>query len=171
VNILRFLRPECVAMQLATQPSDAVDGETQEQRARRLAHEKEAVMAELCELLDRSGDILNRSKLYRDMEYRETQASTAIAPGLAIPHVRSMQARRFVIGFARSPEGIWFDSLDGQPTRLFLVLAAPPWDDKLFHLVFRDFAEMAQQEWVAEALMEAQDVQGVINVLRGYISR
>jgi mannitol/fructose-specific phosphotransferase system IIA component (Ntr-type) len=52
----------------------------------------------------------------------------------------------------------------------FLALACPPWDDKIFLKVYRDFAEMIQNDWVVDSLLAAKTQQDVLNVLRGYVT-
>lgn len=172
VNILRFLDPNCIALDLQSPISPAPDAEeSAAARERRLVSDKETLLQELCELLDRSGAIVNPSKFYKDMVNRERKATTAIAPGIAIPHVRSMQVRSFVMGFARSRQGHPFASLDGGPTRLFFLLASPPYEDKLYLRVYRQFAEMIRHDWVQQSFLDAETEQDVLNILRGYVSQ
>ena len=167
MNILRFLRPECIRLELNTRPLEPADDETAAQTARRKTKEKEAVMAELAGLLAHSPDVVNPSKLLRDLAQREHNATTAIAPGVAIPHVRTLQARGFVLGFARAHDpGLHYGSLDGEPTRLFLLLAAPPYDDRTYLHTEREFARILMDEDAVDALLAAPDVQGVFQVLR-----
>jgi len=169
VNILRFLRPECIRMELEVAPAAAVDEETEAQRERRLVATKEAVLQELTDVLDAGGEISNPTKFYKDMVNRERKATTAIAPGIAIPHVRTMQAKSFMLGFARSTRGVPFASLDGGDTHLFLMLAAPPYEHRLYLKVYREFAEMIANDWVLDAFMDAESPQDVLNVLRGFV--
>ena len=169
VNILRYLRPECIRLELETRPAPVPEEETEAQRERRLIADKEAVLQELTDLFDVSGEITNPTKFYKDLVHRERKATTGIAPGIAIPHVRTMQARSFVIGFARSTPGVPFASLDGTDTHLFFLLAAPPYEDKLYLKVYREFAEMVSNEWVLDAFMDAATEQDVLNVLRGFV--
>jgi len=56
---------------------------------------------------------------------REELGSTAIGEGIAIPHGKLPGLPTVVAAFGRSTRGIDFDSLDGSPTRLFLLLVAP----------------------------------------------
>ena len=170
VNILRFMQESCMCMELQFQPSEVPDEETENQREKRLLHDKESVLQELADLMDASGQINNPTKFYKDMVNRERKATTAIAPGIAIPHVRSMQVKSFIMGFARAPgEGFYFDSLDGAPTKLFFMLASPPYEDKTYLKVYRQFAEMVSQEWVVDAFLDAETPQDILNVLRGFI--
>lgn len=172
MNILRFMRPECIRMELQTRPAEVPVDETPSQGDRRLVADKEAILQELVDLLDHSGEIVNPTKFYKDMLNRERKATTAIAPQLAIPHVRSMQVRSFIMGFARAPrEGVPFGSLDGGPTRLFFCLASPPYEDKLYLRVYRQFAEMIRHDWVIDSFLDAETEQDVLNILRGYVSQ
>ncbi len=169
MNILRFMRNDCIGLDLDFEPTEAAEDESEQQRERRLVSDKERLIQVLCNLLDASGEISNPTKFYKDMVNRERKATTAIAPGVAIPHVRSMQCRTFIMGFASSRKGLYFDSLDGGPTHLFFLLASPPYEDKLYLRVYRQFAEMLQHEYVKDALLDATSISDVLSILRGYI--
>ncbi len=167
MNILRHLRPACIRLDLDTLPTPAEEDETPERCAKRENADKDRLLAEFAELFEKSGAIVNPSKFLRDLINRERKATTAIAPGVAIPHVRSMQARSFIMGFARArAPGIPFDSLDGAPTRLFFLLASPPYEDRIYLQVYREFAELVQDERVIAGLTEAREAQDVFNTLR-----
>jgi fructose PTS system EIIBC or EIIC component len=172
VNILRHLRPGCIRLHLETtptQPPEEID-EDPPAVARRLARDKDAVIVELAGLIEASGVVVNPTKLRKDMAYRESQATTAVAPGIAIPHVRSLQVRQFVMGFARAdPPGVPFASLDGGPTRFFFLMAAPPYDDRLYLQVYQAMAMLIQDETVMERLAAAERDQDVFNALRSHI--
>lgn len=169
MNVLRFLKPACIQIPLHTLPQIAADEETPAQAVKRLAREKDHVMAELAEVLARTPEIINPTKLLRDLEHRERNATTAIGGGVAIPHVRTLQARAFVMGFARAAdEGLHYGALDGEPVRLFMLMAAPPYDDRLYHQVHREVAEILSDEDVVRDLLIADDSQAVFNVLRQF---
>ena len=177
LNILRYLRPECISLSLTTELSEAEAEETPERTERRQIEDKERILQELADIFDRSGEISNPTKFYKDLVHRERKATTAIAPQIAIPHVRSKQVKSFIIGFARAEgEGVPFASLDGGPTRLFFLLASPAYDndgiyDKLYLKVYRQFSEMLLNEWVIDSFLEAQNEQDVYDIMRGYISQ
>ncbi len=172
MNVLRFLHPECIKLDLDTRVSDPVEGESDVQRDKRQHKDKERVLVELADLFDRSGLVVNRSKFLRDLTNRERKATTALAPGIAIPHVRTLQVRAFVMGFARAAgEGVPFDSLDGGPTKLFFLLASPPYDDRTYLAVYRELAQLVLDEDAFAALHQARVPQDVFNVLRGFFVR
>jgi PTS system fructose-specific IIC component len=169
VNILRFLRPACIKLRLDTVPAEPLPDETEGQARARHRRDKEALLDELAGILHASGDIANLSKFTRDLTNREKKATTAIAPGIAIPHVRTYQAKTFIIGLARAePPGLDFDSLDGEPTRLWLMLTSPPYDDRTYLQVYREFAQLVRDEDSLEGLYQAQTVQDVFNTLRQF---
>ena len=167
MNILRYLRSDCIRLSLDHRPVATPEEETTAQRANRLAAEKEAVLGELAEILENSGQINNPSKFLRDLINREKKATTAIIPGVAIPHVRSMQVKEFVMGFARADApGVFFDCPDGHPTRFFFLLASPPYEDRLYLQVYREFATVLQDEESLELLASAAEPNDVFNALR-----
>lgn len=127
---------------------------------------KEAVLEELVELLDAGSRIGNRTKLVLDFVNREKKATTGIGMGVAIPHIRSMQAKEFMLGFARSTQGYEFEALDGQPVHMFFVMAAPPYDDSLYLKAFKSLAEMLQYKSFRDELMSVQSPGEVIRALR-----
>lgn len=169
MNILRFLRPQCIKLRLDFAPAPPQEGEGELTIAARHRREKEALIAELAGILAASGDIANLQKLTKDLSNRERKATTAIAPGIAIPHVRTYQAKSFIIGMARAEApGVDFDSLDGEPTRLFIMLTSPPWDDRTYLQVYREFAQLVQDEDALAGLLTAEDEQDVFNTLRAF---
>ncbi len=71
------------------------------------------------------------------------------------------------MGLARaSGDGVPFGSTDGEPTRLFFLLAAPPYDDRIYLQVYRELAELIQREEIIDRLLAAREVQDVFNALR-----
>lgn len=127
---------------------------------------KERILSELVDLLEQNGRIGNRTKFVLDYVNREKKATTAIGDGIAIPHIRSLQAKEFMLAFARSHQGYDFESLDGKPTHLFFIMAAPPYDDSLYLKVFKSLAEMLRFESFREELMNVGSPGEIIRALR-----
>jgi len=164
LNLSRFLKPELIKLELDTKIEFDPEKETNFQK--RLWKIKEAVLKDLVELLDKSGKVCNKHKLFLDLLNREKKASTAIGKGIAIPHVRTMQVREFVIGFARSKEGYEFDSLDKEPVHLFFISAAPPYDDALYLKVFKALAELLHSDSFREELLNVNSEYEIIRTIQ-----
>ena len=92
------------------------------------ATNKAEVIREFSALLARAGKVRDAEELAQVLLNRESQCSTGIGDGIAIPHAKSRVIGEMVIAFGRSARGVDFQSLDGQPAHLFFVLVTP--DDR-----------------------------------------
>ncbi len=152
MKISKILKPELIKLEMETKIEFPADCQIHLQK--RIQITKKEILRELVDLLDRSGKVVNKNKLLLDLFNREKKATTGIGGGIAIPHIRSMQARELIIGFARSKSGYEFDSLDGKLAHLFFVMAAPPYDDRLYLKIFKSLAEVLQFEYFVQRLSE-----------------
>jgi mannitol/fructose-specific phosphotransferase system IIA component (Ntr-type) len=167
VSFLRFFRAECIEAELDVELIEPQEDETEAQRAKRLAKCKDRVLDALTSIYERSGLVVNRSKFLKDLDHRERKATTAIAPGIAIPHVRTLQMRGFVMGFARAKgDGVPFLSLDGEPTKLFVLLASPPYDDRAYLQVYKGLAPLLLDEDFTDELVAAPNAQAIYQAFR-----
>ncbi|NLW50668.1 MAG: PTS sugar transporter subunit IIA [Candidatus Brocadiaceae bacterium] len=88
------------------------------------AVDKEEAIAELLELLVRTGRARDREALLDALYAREDKGSTGIGSGVAIPHARHEGIRGVAVAVGVSRDGVEFDSADGRPVHLvFLVVA------------------------------------------------
>ncbi|MFC2172390.1 PTS sugar transporter subunit IIA [Acidobacteriota bacterium] len=166
MNFGRFLRTDMIALDLRisyTPPDDGNDFSEEVESWK----QKDLVVKELVELFEKSGEIRNPTKFYKDFIFREKQASTGIGKGLAIPHLRSMQARKVVTIFARAPEGVEFMSIDGEPVHLFFGITSPPYEDELYLQIFQWIARAFSDEiWLHNALLEIESADEAIKIIR-----
>ncbi len=162
LNIARFMSEDMIKLEMETIVPEYVEGSSMEKWRQR---SKEMIIGELVDLLEKSGRLGNRSKLLTDFINRERKATTAIGYGIAIPHIRSMQAKSFMISFARSSRGYDFGALDEEPTKLFFVMAAPPYDDIQYLRVFKALAEILRYETFREELKEATTPYEIIRAI------
>ncbi len=56
---------------------------------------------------------------------REAQTSTGLGDGIAMPHAKNSAVKEATVLFAKSQKGVDYEALDGQPTYLFFMIAAP----------------------------------------------
>ncbi len=85
---------------------------------------KEAVIDELIEKLDSAGKLNDKDEYKKAILARESQSTTGIGEGIAIPHAKTNAVREPAIAFGRSNAGIDYESLDGQNAHLFFMIAA-----------------------------------------------
>jgi PTS system nitrogen regulatory IIA component len=103
MKLTQYIKPECFIPVLAEK--------TREEALRRIVH-----------LLAEKGLVRNEDDVYARLMERESIQSTAVGEGIAIPHCFTDEIADLLIVVARAPQGIAFDSFDGQPTRVIFLL-------------------------------------------------
>ncbi|MFT8317000.1 MAG: fructose-specific PTS transporter subunit EIIC [Sporolactobacillus sp.] len=86
---------------------------------------KEAAIDELIESLDYNGRINDRVLFKKMILKREAESSTGIGEGIAMPHAKTKAVNEATVVFGRSKQGVDYEALDGQPSHLFFMIAAP----------------------------------------------
>ena len=89
------------------------------------ARSKDAVLEELVGVLAETGVVGDAAATLQAVRQREEVLSTGIGGGVAIPHGKSDSAGGLAIAAGVSVEPLAFDSLDGEPVRLFFLLVGP----------------------------------------------
>jgi PTS system fructose-specific IIC component len=92
------------------------------------ARDKKSAIKEMLQQLVTAGKLKDEAakKAEKAVTKREGQGSTAIGKGLAIPHAKDCNFIKEIYGvFARSSEGIPFDSVDGGPVHVLFLVISP----------------------------------------------
>ncbi len=89
------------------------------------AKNKTDALAELSELVMQGFYKLNQSQIYDVLLQREKLGSTGIGGGVAISHGKTCGLDELIIAFARSKNGVAFDSIDCKLVHLFFILLVP----------------------------------------------
>lgn len=89
------------------------------------ATEKEPAIDEMVDSLDRNGVIKDTAEFKEAILNREAQSSTGLGDGIAMPHAKNKAVNNPTVLFAKSANGVKYDSLDGQPAYLFFMIAVP----------------------------------------------
>lgn len=166
MNLARFLRPELILLELATtEVPEEERGEIPHERY--VLSQKERIIEELADLLDRSGRVGNKGKLALDLFNREKKASTGLVHGVAIPHIRTIHAKEFLIAFARSTPGLEYACFDGKPAHLFFVMVAPPYDDTSYLKIYKQLAEAFSTPQMRREFMQAQSEGEILRAIKG----
>ncbi len=103
MKLTQYIKPECFVPVLSES--------TREEALRRIVR----IVAE-------KGFIKNEEEIFARLMERESIQSTAVGNGIAIPHCFSDEIADLLIVVARAPQGIAFDSFDGEPTRVIFLL-------------------------------------------------
>ncbi|MFO1519375.1 MAG: PTS sugar transporter subunit IIA [bacterium] len=123
------------------------------------------VLKELAVLLSKADPSLSVEEIRAVLEEREKLGSTGIGSGVAIPHGKLASARKIVACFGRSPEGIDFQSQDGEPAHLFFALIAPENAAGLHLKVLAKLSRLLKDRSFREALLKAQNADEIFEIL------
>ena len=89
------------------------------------ATDKEGVINEMVQSLVDNGVVTDFETFKTGIMNREAQTSTGLGEGIAMPHSKNEAVKEATVLFAKSNKGVDYASLDGQPTDLFFMIAAP----------------------------------------------
>ncbi|MGT2799274.1 PTS fructose transporter subunit IIABC [Streptococcus marmotae] len=89
------------------------------------AKTKEAVIDEMVTSLVEKGFVTDFDVFKTGIMNREAQTTTGLGDGIAMPHSKNAAVKEATVLFAKSNAGVDYESLDGQPTDLFFMIAAP----------------------------------------------
>ena len=87
--------------------------------------DKEAVITELVDLLDANGLLIDRDQALEAVLTRERTKSTGTGAGIAIPHGKCNAVKELVIAIGIAHEPIEFNSIDGKPVTILILLVSP----------------------------------------------
>ena len=87
--------------------------------------DKQSVIVELVDLLNKRGLLSNRDIVLKAVLAREKTRSTGIGSGVAVPHGKCNGVRELVMAFGLANEPIEFESIDGKPVKIIILLVSP----------------------------------------------
>jgi PTS system nitrogen regulatory IIA component len=129
------------------------------------AGNKEVVLREMCRFLTRQGAIADADALHRSLMEREHFGSTGIGENVAVPHAKSGQSGQMLCVFARSVDGIDFDSLDHKPVNFICLLVAPA-DSVGQHLkALARIARLLKNQDLRDSILKAKDADDIYTLL------
>jgi len=129
------------------------------------ATKKSDVIKELVDLLSQTHSLKQNDKLIKTLMNRESLGSTGIGQGIGIPHAKSDIVHELIGVLGISKAGVDFDSLDGEPTHIFILLVAPE-DAAGPHLkALAKISRMLKDKFIRDSLIAAKDPKAVIDII------
>ncbi|MDP8217483.1 MAG: PTS sugar transporter subunit IIA [Candidatus Theseobacter exili] len=89
-----------------------------------MSSKKENALKELVFAISKAKQVNDRNEFYRAIMEREKIISTGIGIHIAVPHVKIPSVTDFVMAIGRKSEGIDYDSLDGKPVSIIIMIGA-----------------------------------------------
>lgn len=129
---------------------------------------KREVLVELVELLEASHGFASQGEILDRVLRREAMMSTGLFPGAAIPHGKARSADRMAAACGLSPEGVDFESEDGQPTHLFVLLVSPENATTPHVRLLANISRLLKDDEARRGMLEARSVEDFLaSVKRG----
>lgn len=130
--------------------------------------DKDSVIRELVHELDNAGIITDADKFEAAIQKRESQSTTGVGDGIAIPHAQTREVKKPAIMFGRSEAGIDYDSLDGQNAHLFFMIAAPEGQATTHLDALAKLSGILMNPEAKARLLKAQNADEVLNTIDHY---
>lgn len=132
-----------------------------------VATEKPDVLRELVQTLRDAGEIEDSHAVLQCVVEREAKFSTGLEGGVAIPHGKSDAVSSLKLALGIAPQGIDFASIDGEPSRLFFLLVAPPSQSGPHVEALATIVKLGRSQEFCWALAGAQDAREAVDLIRG----
>ena len=119
----------------------------------------------LGDLMDKGGNLSDKAEYLEAVFAREESGSTGLGDGIATPHAKSNGVKEAGLAAMVVPNGVDFDALDGQPSRLFFMIAAPEGAADTHVEVLSKLATMVIDPDFKNALIQAATVDRFLKLI------
>ncbi|HFI0237974.1 TPA: fructose-specific PTS transporter subunit EIIC [Streptococcus suis] len=128
------------------------------------ATSKEAVIDEMITSLVDKGYVTDFDVFKTGIMNREAQTTTGLGDGIAMPHAKNAAVKEATVLFAKSNKGVDYASLDGQPTDLFFMIAAPEGANDTHLAALAELSKYLMKPGFADRLRAVTNPEEVIAV-------
>ncbi|WP_298703300.1 fructose-specific PTS transporter subunit EIIC [uncultured Veillonella sp.] len=126
---------------------------------------KQEAIRLLGDLMEAGGHLSNKEQYIKDVLAREESSTTGLTDGIATPHAKSTGVASAGLAAMVVPNGIDFESLDGKPSNLFFMIAAPENGANTHMELLSRLAMMVMDGDFREALLKAQTTEGFLALI------
>ena len=129
---------------------------------------KDAAIDYLIDLHAKSGNITDKAEFKKGILAREESGSTGVGEGIAIPHSKNAAVKQPGLVAMTVPDGVDYDSLDGQPANLFFMIAAPEKGADVHLEVLSRLSMLLMDENFRAELLAAKDADQFLDICSKY---
>ena len=130
--------------------------------------DKAAALEHLITLMERGGNITDKEEYKACVLRREEEGSTGIGEGIAIPHAKTSAVKAPGLAAMLVQDGVDFDSLDGEPAKLFFLIAAPDTEDNVHLDVLSHLSMLLMNDDFRSELLKAGSAKEFLSVIDKY---
>ena len=126
---------------------------------------KEEAINKLVDLMDATGRLSDKEEYKKAVLARESLSTTGIGDNIAIPHAKTTAVKEPGLAAMILTDGIDYDSLDGEPAKLFFLIAAPEGENNLHLDVLARLSMMLMDPEFKDMLVNAKSVDEFLNLI------
>ncbi len=126
---------------------------------------KEDIISELVNLLYEDKAIADKANILESVLDRESQMSTGLQSGIAMPHGRTSAIDKMVVAIGIKKDGVDFDALDGKPSKIFIMTISPVLQVDEYMEFLRAISNILMHSTVRNALLKAKNREELINII------
>lgn len=130
------------------------------------ATEKREALAELAALLETAHGFQSQGEILDRVLRREAMMTTGIGNGIAIPHGKARAVDRMAAAIGVAPDGLDFESEDGQPVYLLVLFVSPENATTLHVRVLANLSRLLKEESVRKSLRESKTPEAFLAALQ-----
>jgi len=126
---------------------------------------KEEIITELVDILASGGKLLDRNQVLADVLEREQIMSTGMEFGAALPHCKTDAVAETVVALGIKKTGVDFDSIDGLPSRIFILIISPKKISNMYVQFLAAVGAILADQAMREAIINAATPDDIVNLL------
>ena len=126
---------------------------------------KQDAIAVLVDLQEKAGNLSDKEEYKKGIIVREEMSTTAIGEGIAIPHAKNSGVKRAGLVAMTVPSGVDYDSMDGAPSNLFFMIAAPEKGGDVHLEVLSRLSTILMDESFRKQLLEAKTKEEFLQII------
>ena len=178
INLINNLKKgfDGVALKKDILDSDATDADSDTQFKKLISPEvivmdlksetKDELLKEMVMILANSGKVRDWEHVYNDVLDREKIMSTGMDKGIAIPHAKSEGVVSACVAVGIKKEGIDFDALDKQPSKIFFLIVSPKKSNSPHLQILASVSSIVRNKETLERIFNANNADEICKILK-----
>jgi PTS system nitrogen regulatory IIA component len=129
---------------------------------------RDAVIKEMVELLNHTGNLNSEKEFYDALIFREKIISTGIGMGVAIPHAKMAGYENFFMAVGILPKGVDWNSLDGSPVRLVFMIGGPDNKQTEYLQILSNLTLAIKDEERRKKILTSNSPEAIIELFKAF---
>jgi mannitol/fructose-specific phosphotransferase system IIA component (Ntr-type) len=129
------------------------------------ASSMDEIIEVLLDILEETGRLQDRSLAVKDIANNRAQTSFGMQHGIAIPHARTLAVDDLAACIATTTDGIDCSSVDGKPSRIFIMVLSPPAQLGMHVRFLSEIGGIMKHRRVRNDLLQAGTPEEMLSIL------